>query len=86
MMISTVMCDSHTCQRPGCSREAGCQGHVWREQAPAHFQKKAERLVVDAARAGLVVTIEQRPLRPLAMGNHETVVSVRPARNGEAAK
>lgn len=39
------------------------------------------RVLVDSARqAGYVLTIEQRPLQPLAMGNYETVVGVRPAR------
>lgn len=42
-------------------------------------------LVAAAERTGLVITIEQRPLQPLAMGHHETVVSVRPARGGAAA-
>lgn len=40
----------------------------------------ARELVAAAERTGLVITIEQRPLQPLAMGHHETVVSVRPAR------
>lgn len=43
-------------------------------------QIEAERLVRLAARIGVVVTSEQRPLTPLAMGNHESVVSVREAR------
>jgi hypothetical protein len=49
---------------------------------PVHqqFKVKAEQLVADAAAAGVVITIEQRPLQPLAMRNYETVVSVRPAR------
>lgn len=34
----------------------------------------------DAKRDGLVLTIEQVPLQPLAMGHYETVVSVRPKR------
>lgn len=29
---------------------------------------------------GLVLTVEQRPLQPLAMGHYETVFSLRPAR------
>jgi hypothetical protein len=29
---------------------------------------------------GVVVTVEQKPLQPLAMGRYETVVSVRAAR------
>lgn len=40
------------------------------------------RGVVDALTAvGLVLTVEQVPLRPFAMGHHKTVVSVRPARH-----
>lgn len=39
-----------------------------------------ELIVSAAAKAGVVLTVEQRPLTPLAMGHHETVVSVRPAR------
>jgi hypothetical protein len=34
-----------------------------------------------AAHVGLVVTVEQQPLKPLAMGNYKTVVNVRPARH-----
>jgi hypothetical protein len=41
----------------------------------------AAQLLVDLAdRRGLVLTIEQRPLTPLAMGHFETVVAVRQAR------
>lgn len=43
-------------------------------------QRAANALIAEAARLGLVVTIEQRPLQPLAMGHHETVATVRPAR------
>lgn len=46
----------------------------------AGVQRAAEALIAEAARLGLVVTIEQRPLQPLAMGHYETVVSVRPAK------
>lgn len=42
--------------------------------------EEARRLLTIAAREGQVVTIEQHPLQPLAMGHFETVVSVRPAR------
>lgn len=44
------------------------------------IRREAEGLIANAQRLGLIVTIEQRPLRPLAMGHYETVVSVRPAR------
>lgn len=47
----------------------------------AVIRKQAERLVANAARLGVVVSIEQRALKPLAMGNYETIVAVRPARN-----
>lgn len=40
----------------------------------------ARALVARAERLGMVLTVEQRPRQPLAMGNYETVVSVRPAR------
>lgn len=47
------------------------------QQQLAHF---ARVLVEAATAAGMVVTIEQRPLKPLAMRHYETVVDVRPAR------
>lgn len=43
-------------------------------------EELANQLLEVAKRIGQIVTIEQRPLQPLAMGNYETVVSVRPAR------
>ena len=46
----------------------------------AGVQRAAEALIAEAKRLGLVVTIEQHPLLPLAMGHHETVATVRPAR------
>ena len=49
-------------------------------QDAAGVQRAAETLIAEATRLGLVVTIEQRPLQPLAMGHYETVASVRPAR------
>lgn len=41
----------------------------------------AHELVAEAARRGQVLTIEQRPLTPLAMGHYETVVAIRKARH-----
>jgi hypothetical protein len=38
----------------------------------------AQQLVKLADSIGVVVTVEQKPLQPLAMGHYETVVSVRP--------
>jgi hypothetical protein len=40
----------------------------------------AESIVRHAAEAGFVVTIEQVPLTPLAMGHYATMVSVRRVR------
>lgn len=51
------------------------------ESARHWVEHDARRLVERAERLGLVLTIEQRPLQPLAMGNYEAVVSVRPARS-----
>lgn len=49
--------------------------------AKAHIEAMAISIVADAERYGLVLTIETRPLKPLAMGNHEMVVDVREARS-----
>ena len=43
----------------------------------------AEQLVQHAQRAGLIVTIERRPLKPLAMGHEEYVIETRPARQAQ---
>lgn len=51
-----------------------CYGH-WR------VEEMARTLLAVADREGQVVTIEQVPLQPLAMGNYETVAHVRPARS-----
>lgn len=40
----------------------------------------AEALIRQAADQGLILTIEQVPLLPLAMGHHRSVVTVRQAR------
>ena len=49
----------------------------------ADVERAAQRLVQEAERLGVVLTVEQVPLQPLAMGNYETVVGVRPARSKE---
>lgn len=46
----------------------------------ADVEKAAQRLVQEAERLGVVLTVEQVPLQPLAMGHYETIVGVRPAR------
>lgn len=38
----------------------------------------AHALAIDAREQGLVLTITQRPLTPLAMGNHEPVITLTP--------
>lgn len=78
--VGPNVCHVDSCPHEGCSREAGCQGHAWRALAPDHYRQRAEALVTEAARDGIVITIEQLPLRPFAMGYHETVVAVRRAR------
>ena len=48
---------------------------------PAGFVSALAYAVLQIAeKHNLVVTIEQQPLRPLAMGHYEAVVSVRPNR------
>jgi hypothetical protein len=55
-------------------------GDITAIKSEAQLQAAAQRLVDRAWALGLVLTVEQRPLQPLAMGYHETVVSVREAR------
>jgi hypothetical protein len=43
-------------------------------------ERAAQRLVQEAERLGVVLTIEQVPLQPLAMGHYTTVVSAQPKR------
>lgn len=43
--------------------------------------REAASAIVDFAKSqGVILTIEQKPLEPFAMGHYETVVSVRAAR------
>lgn len=51
-----------------------------RAKTEADVHAFALELVADAERLGVVLTVEQAPRLPLAMGNHETFVSIRPAR------
>lgn len=50
------------------------------EITPEAMASTLRALVAIAAGSGLVISIEQRPLQPLAMGHYESVVSVRRAR------
>lgn len=47
---------------------------------PLDLRARAEALACAAKLQGLVVTMEQRPLVPLAMGHFETVITVRTSR------
>ncbi len=49
------------------------------------IRNEFQRMVALAAKCGVVVTVKQVPLLPLAMGNYETVVLVRMAREKAGA-
>lgn len=78
-----TICRVDTCAWDDCRRGAGCQGHAWRERAPVHYEDVLEQLVRNAAHDGCVLTIEQIPRTPLAMGNYDSVVSVRRSARAE---
>jgi len=48
---------------------------------PLDVLRAAQALAADARRLGVVLTIRQAPLQPLAMGFHEDVVELREVRN-----
>lgn len=50
------------------------------------IRRRAARLVAYAQAMGVVLTVEQVPLRPLAMGNHRTEIHLRPARHAPAVQ
>jgi len=50
------------------------------DEVTAYVRTQAFELAEYAKSVGLVLTIERRPLLPLAMGHAETVVDMRPAR------
>lgn len=50
------------------------------DEVTIYVRTQAFELAEWAKSVGLVLTIERRPLVPLAMGHAETVVDVRPAR------
>lgn len=52
--------------------------------AATTIEYRAHQLVWDAAQAGMLVRIDLVPRKPLAMGNVQMVVDVRPARSQEA--
>lgn len=44
--------------------------------AKKYIMEKAEKLIQEATAEGVVLTIELKPLQPLAMGNHQMVPEV----------
>lgn len=77
LQVVGEICSVTTCTRPGCNPMDGCQGHAVREIMPTYIKEHAEALVKEAEKWGFILTIEQRPVPPLKMGNFETTVSVR---------
>lgn len=70
----------------GVSDSLGDHGN-WSQLVPPPYRTprmlatdKLQEALRDLEALGFVVTVEQRPKQPLAMGNYETVVSVRKAR------
>ena len=61
---------------------ADAEGAAWSHD---DILRAAQSLIAHAEAAGVVLTIEQRPLEPLAMGHHETVVLMRTVRTPGAA-
>lgn len=51
-----------------------------RARVQENLQSIANTLVRTCTAEGFVLTVEQRPLQPLAMGHYQTVATVRPAR------
>jgi hypothetical protein len=47
----------------------------------SYLETMAQNLIAQAKREGKVVTIEQVARKPLAMGNYDSVISIRDARN-----
>lgn len=59
---------------------------VLREQAAKEDSAayQAMKLLAKAEQEGVVVTIEQRPLKPLAMGHYVSIANIRAKRNRAA--
>lgn len=77
------ICELATCQHQACKDADACKGVELRKRFAAEsLTNRAQQLMQDAADLGFVITIEQRPLQPLAMGNYESVLTVRRARHG----
>lgn len=61
-----------------CGKEAATI--IARRMALEAIQRNAQDLIQNAAAWGFIVTVEQVPLQPLAMGHYTTRISVRAAR------
>jgi hypothetical protein len=74
-LIQHLMLAVQSGQRPESNRAYGAYG----------LYAKLKAIVEEATDLGYVVTVEQVPLQPLAMGHYHTTVTVRPARKKVAA-
>jgi hypothetical protein len=78
LRTGTNICHIDSCGHKECRAAHACKGVEFRlNHAPDYIKQKALALAYEAAQWGIVLTIEQVPLQPLAMRNYETVVSVR---------
>lgn len=75
--MSEYACDWPLCRNLDCGKDDECLAPKTADM----LRDAVESIVKDAADEGLVLAVDQRPLQPLAMGNYETVVIVRPARS-----
>lgn len=81
LRVGPTICDSRDGSCPhGCTPETGCSGAEMRRIAPDYILEQAQRLIEEAKRHGVVLTIETEPRQPLAMGSYDMVASVRRAR------
>jgi hypothetical protein len=71
----------HDLRAQAFEHKCGCgQCDAMRDGPLAFVEHEAQQLVRTAAGLGVVLSIEPRPLQPLAMGHYETFVAVRLAR------
>lgn len=84
LITGPSICGIDTCQHQACKDAGGCTGTEYRlNHAQAALQRQADALIAEATRWGFVVSIEQIPRKPLAIGSYDSVATVRPARNTE---
>lgn len=65
--MSEDTCDWPLCRHQDCAKMAACHA----QKTADMLRDAVEGIVKYAADEGLVLTIEQRPLQPLAMGHYE---------------